>query len=104
MVVGQSLVLSAMLDTTMQRWEYSVFASHLDPAELVVLLNNFGSEGWELVTMVAVTEHHLPEVVELMPSVPTPEPVDVEELIPVDAFRYILKRPLEMGEVRDGPG
>ena len=83
----------------MQKWEYSVFASHLDPAELVVLLNKSGSEGWELVGLVAVTDYHLPEVVELMASEPGPQadaPMmnDTEELIPVDAFRYIFKRPV----------
>lgn len=78
----------------MQKWEYSVFASHLDPAELVVLLNKSGSEGWELVAMVAVTDYQPPEVVELMDPVPPPEASNLEELIPVDAFRYIFKRPL----------
>ncbi len=78
----------------MQKWEYSVFASHLDPAELVVLLNKSGIEGWELVALVAVTDYHPPEVVELMTPVPAIGAADVEELIPVDAFRYIFKRPL----------
>ena len=78
----------------MQKWEYSVFASHLDPAELIVLLNKSGNEGWELVALVAVTDYHPPEVVELMAPVPAPEGDDVEELIPIDAFRYIFKRPL----------
>lgn len=78
----------------MQKWEYSVFASHLDPAELVILLNTSGSEGWELVALVAVTDYHPPEVVRLMDQLPPPEAADVEELIPVDAFRYIFKRPL----------
>ncbi len=78
----------------MQKWEYSVFASHLDPAELVVLLNKSGSEGWELVALVAVTDYHPPEVVELMTPVAAPDAADVEELIPVAAFRYIFKRPL----------
>ncbi len=78
----------------MQKWEYSVFASHLDPAELVVLLNKSGNEGWELVALVAVTDYHPPEVVELMVPAPTPEGDVVEELIPVAAFRYIFKRPL----------
>lgn len=80
----------------MQKWEYSVFASHLDPAELVLLLNESGSQGWELVALVAVTDYHPPEVIDVMAEVPAPEPEgdDGEELIPVDAFRYIFKRPL----------
>ena len=56
----------------MQKWEYSVFASHLDPAELVLLLNESGSQGWELVALVAVTDYHPPEVVEVMAEVPAP--------------------------------
>ncbi len=78
----------------MQKWEYSVFASHLDPAELVVLLNKSGSEGWELVALVAVTDYHPPEVVELMDTLQAREEDVVEELIPVAEFRYIFKRPL----------
>ncbi len=78
----------------MQKWEYSVFASHLDPAELVVLLNESGSDGWELVAVVAVTDYQPPEIVQLMAPVAVLEAADVEELIPVNASRYILKRPL----------
>ena len=40
----------------MQTWEYKVFASHLDPAELVVLLDQSGREGWELVAVVSITD------------------------------------------------
>jgi hypothetical protein len=29
----------------MQTWEYRIFASHLDPAELVVIMNDSGKEG-----------------------------------------------------------
>ena len=39
---------------SMQKWEYKVFSSHVDPAELVVVLDSSGREGWELVTLVAV--------------------------------------------------
>jgi len=67
----------------------------VDPAELVLLLNESGSQGWELVALVAVTDYHPPEVIELMAPLPAPEADDVvKELIPVDAFRYIFKRPL----------
>ena len=41
----------------MQKWEYRIFASHLDPAELVVIMNESGKDGWELVTVVAVTDY-----------------------------------------------
>ena len=40
----------------MQRWEYKIFASHLDPAELVVILDECGREGWELVALAAVAD------------------------------------------------
>jgi hypothetical protein len=40
----------------MKKWEYRVFASHLDPAELVIMLNESGLEGWELVTVVPVVD------------------------------------------------
>jgi hypothetical protein len=78
----------------MQKWEYSVFASHLDPAEVVDLLDSSGSQGWELVALVAVTDYHPSEVVKLMDPLPLPEAADSEELIPVNAFRYVFKRPL----------
>jgi hypothetical protein len=48
----------------MQKWEYQVFASHLDPAELVIYLNKSGREGWELVTMARVTDYYPPELIE----------------------------------------
>ena len=48
----------------MQKWEYRIFASHLDPAELVVILNESGNEGWELVTVVAVTDYHPLDLIE----------------------------------------
>ena len=74
----------------MQMWEYRVFASHLDPAELVVIMNESGAEGWELVTAVAVTDYHPLELIE----------PDVEaksegggEIVQLEAFRYIFKRP-----------
>ena len=78
----------------MQPWEYKIFASHLDPAELMVLLDEEGSEGWELVTVVAVTDH-LP--VEVVASGATPQALDtddVDDIVPMQAFRYIFKRPL----------
>ena len=48
----------------MQEWEYKVFASHLDPAELVVLLDESGRQGWELVTVIAVTDRLPVEVID----------------------------------------
>ena len=78
----------------MQKWEYRVFASHLDPAELVVLLNQSGQEGWELVTVAALTDQ-LPLAV-IDPSTTQEFDTDDEaaEVVPVQAFRYIFKRPL----------
>jgi len=79
---------------SMQTWEYKVFASHLDPAELVVLLDGSGREGWELVTLVAVTDHLPIEVVEPTASTQALDTDAIaEEVIPMQAFRYIFKRP-----------
>ena len=75
----------------MQKWEYKVFASHLDPAELVVLLDESGREGWELVTLVAVTDQLPLEVVE--PTAPALALDTDEDVVPMQAFRYIFKRP-----------
>jgi hypothetical protein len=96
----------------MQTWKYKIFASHLDPAELVVLLDQSGEEGWELVTVVAITDHLPVEVVAPIafePSLntekiadplplsaaPASDQADAEEMakfIPMQAFRYIFKR------------
>ena len=78
----------------MQKWEYKVFASHLDPAELVVLLDESGREGWELITLVAVTDRLPLEVVDLNDSAQSLDADAVEEVVPLQAFRYIFKRPL----------
>ena len=76
-----------------QTWEYKVSASHLDPAELVVLLDQSGGEGWELVTVVAITDHLPLEVIEPPASDQAPTE-EIGELIPMQAFRYLFKRPL----------
>jgi hypothetical protein len=77
----------------MQTWEYKVFASHLDPAELVVLLDQSGGDGWELVTVVAITDHLPLDVVEPLASDQAPRTEGISELIPMQAFRYVFKRP-----------
>jgi hypothetical protein len=86
----------------MQKWEYKVFASHLDPADLVLILNDSGFEGWELVAIAPVTDYHPPELLAHAGTMQEPAtPVqdldgdEVEEVIPVEAFRYIFKRPLK---------
>jgi hypothetical protein len=78
------------------------FASHLDPADLVLILNDSGFEGWELVAIAPVTDYHLPELLAHAGTMQEPAtPVqdldgdEVEEVIPVEAFRYIFKRPLK---------
>jgi hypothetical protein len=71
----------------MQKWEYKVFASHLDPAELVVILDESGAAGWELVTLAAVID-------ELPLAVVEPDRSGEDEDTPRQAFRYIFKRPL----------
>jgi hypothetical protein len=48
----------------MQQWEYRIFASHVDPADLVVIMNESGKEGWELVTVVAVTDYQPLDLIE----------------------------------------
>jgi hypothetical protein len=73
----------------MQKWEYRIFASHLDPAELVIVLNESGKDGWELVTVVAVTDYQPLDLIE--PGVESQEEAEVVEL---EAFRYIFKRPV----------
>jgi hypothetical protein len=78
----------------MQTWEYKVFASHLDPAELVVLLDQSGREGWELVTVVAVTDHLPIEVMDPLATAPVRNTDEVAEVVTMQAFRYIFKRPL----------
>ena len=71
----------------MQKWEYRIFASHLDPAELVVIMNESGQDGWELVTVVAVTDYHPLELIE-----PEVDADEAKEIVPLEAFRYIFKR------------
>ena len=73
----------------MQKWEYRIFASHLDPAELVIIMNESGQDGWELVTVVAVTDYHPLGLIE--PEVDA-EADEAREIVPLDAFRYIFKR------------
>ncbi len=73
----------------MQKWEYRIFASHLDPAELVVIMNDSGKDGWELVTVVAVTDYHPLDLIE--PEVDA-EDDEAKEIVQVEAFRYIFKR------------
>ena len=78
----------------MQNWEYKVFASHLDPAELVVLLNESGREGWELVTLVAVVDQLPLEVIDPAAAAQALKADESAEVIPMQAFRYIFKRSL----------
>jgi hypothetical protein len=88
--------LKARHTVGMKKWEYKVFASHLDPAELVVILDESGIEGWELVSVVPVVDYHPRELVDPTATLPGPEADEVEEeVVPVGAFRYIFKRPLE---------
>lgn len=72
----------------MQKWEYRVFASHLDPVELVIILDESGKEGWELVSVVAVIDAHPRELIQ-----PEVDPEAAGEIVELEAFRYIFKRP-----------
>jgi hypothetical protein len=74
----------------MQKWEYRIFASHLDPAELVIILNDSGKDGWELVTVVAITDYQPLDLIE-----PGGESKDESEVVELEAFRYIFKRPVK---------
>lgn len=78
----------------MQKWEYQVFASHLDPAETAIVLNESGREGWELVAIARVTDYYPPELVDVA-AIPGPDVGEAEEVIPIEAFRYVFKRPLQ---------
>lgn len=73
----------------MQKWEYKIFASHLDPAELVIMLNDSGEDGWELVTVVAITDYQALDLIE-----PEVECNEESEVVELEAFRYIFKRPV----------
>jgi hypothetical protein len=73
----------------MQQWEYRIFASHVDPADLVVIMNESGKEGWELVTVVAVTDY---QPLDLIEAVVDREKAD--EVVQLEAFRYVFKRPV----------
>ena len=75
----------------MQKCEYRIFASHLDPAELVVIMNESGAHGWELVAVVAVTDYQPLDLIEPDSAV---ESDRAKEIVPLEAFRYIFKRPL----------
>jgi hypothetical protein len=77
----------------MQKWEYKVFASHLDPAELVVILDESGREGWELVALAAVVDYHSLKVIEPA-AAQAADNDEADEVVPTEAFRYIFKRPL----------
>lgn len=77
----------------MQKWEYKIFASHLDPAELVVILDECGREGWELVALAAVVDYHSLQVIEPEAAKSASED-EADEVVPTEAFRYIFKRPL----------
>ena len=73
-----------------QTWEYRIFASHLDPAELVVIMNDSGKEGWELVTVVGVTDYQPLDLIEPEVAVKAKR---AGEIVQLEAFRYIFKRP-----------
>jgi hypothetical protein len=79
----------------MQKWEYKVFASHLDPAELVLLLDKSGLEGWELVTIAPVTDYQPIELVEPAATMQERTADEEGEVVALEAFRYIFKRPLQ---------
>jgi hypothetical protein len=78
----------------MQSWEYKVFASHLDPAELVVLLDESGREGWELIALASVVDDLPENAIAVEATAEALETEKAPQLVPVQAFRYIFKRPI----------
>jgi hypothetical protein len=90
---GDQQLICAML-VSMQKWEYKVFSSHLDPAELVVILDSSGREGWELVTLVAVANQPPFEVIKPVTTTKGPKKDKAAEVIPMQTFRYLFKRPV----------
>jgi hypothetical protein len=73
---------------SMQMWEYKVFSSHLDPTELVVVLDSSGREGWELVTLVAVANQPPFEVIKPVVTTKASKKDKAAEVIPMQTFRY----------------
>ena len=78
----------------MQKWEYKVFSSHLDPAELVFVLDTSGREGWELVTLVAVANQPPFEVIKPVATTKASKKDKAAEVVPMQTFRYLFKRPV----------
>ena len=93
MAVPVPEVLCAML-VPMQKWEYKVFSSHLDPAELVVVLDSSGREGWELVTLVAIANQPPFEVIKPVTATKAFKKDKAAEVLPMQTFRYLFKRPV----------
>jgi hypothetical protein len=79
----------------MQKWEYKVFASHLDPAELVIVLDESGREGWELVALVPVTDEMPADLLKPVVELPKGSLDEFGAAKPAAAFRYLFKRPLK---------
>jgi len=52
-------------------------------------MNDSGKEGWELVTVVAVTDYHPLDLIEV-----DVDPEKANEVVQLEAFRYIFKRPV----------
>src|SRR5436309_6926543 len=77
----------------MQKWEYKVFASHLDPAELVLILDSSGRDGWELVAVVSVTDEVPADLLNPV-ELPKGSSLELGAAKPTQAFRYIFKRAL----------
>jgi hypothetical protein len=88
-VSARVVALSVCHAEVMQQWEYRIFASHLDPADLVVIMNESGKDGWELVTVVAVTDYQPLDLIE-----PAADPEKTDEVVQLEAFRYVFKRPV----------
>ena len=90
--VDQQLICAMLV--SMQKWEYKVFSSHLDPAELVVVLDSSGREGWELVTLVAVDNKPPFEVITPVVTTKASKKDKAAKVIPMQTFRYLFKRPV----------
>jgi hypothetical protein len=54
-----------------------------------VILNESGKDGWELVSVVGVTDYQPLELIEPHEAI---DPGKADEMVQLEAFRYIFKR------------
>jgi len=57
-------------------------------------LDESGREGWELVAVIALTDHLPVEVIDPLAVTQARHTDEVAEVVSMQAFRYLFKRPL----------